>query len=412
MSTAASDIPQVANSSKEEIKTPPFGSNELRLNAREWLISIAIVLAFAVVVPRVWKAVERFSPGSDYRIPYALSKDYWLFQRRIEQVAKPGKVLILGDSVVWGEYVKLDGTLSHFLNAQRPPHDRFVNCGVNGLFPLAMEGLVENYGRAIHDGKVIVHCNVLWMTSPKADLSESRPQNFNHSRLVPQFFPRIPSYGADANERISALLDRHVPYFAWTAHLQNAYYDQKSIALWTLEDDGNEPPNYPNAWKSPIVPLRSGIPSESSSDPMRGPTSPRHRPWNAGGAEPTSFEWVPLDDSLQWKAFQRTLVLLRGGGNQVLVVFGPFNEHMIVPDQIPTFHSMRDQIVSWLRTNGFSVVVPDTLPSNLFADASHPLMQGYALLANQLVRDSQFRQFTNLQIAQKPPDAARRDGTR
>jgi hypothetical protein len=403
MSTAAPDIPQVANSSKEEIKTPAFGSNELRLNAQEWLISIGIVLTCMLVMPRIWKAVERLSPGSDYRIPYTLSKDYWLYQRRIEQVAKPGKVLILGDSVVWGEYVRPDGTLSHFLNAQTPPHDRFVNCGVNGLFPLAMEGLVQNYGRAIHDNKVIVHYNVLWMTSPKADLSEKRPQNFNHSRLVPQFFPRIPSYGADANERLSALLDQHIPYFAWTAHLQNAYYDQKSIALWTLEDDGNEPPNYPNAWKNPISPLRSGIQSEPAVDPLRGPTSPRHRPWNAGGAEPTSFDWVALDESLQWKAFQRTLLLLRSRGNQVLVIFGPFNEHMIAPDQVPTFHAMRDQIVAWLRTNGFSVVVPETLPSTLYADASHPLTQGYALLASQLVRDSQFQRFASADVSEGAP---------
>jgi hypothetical protein len=403
MSTAAPDIPKTAPAPADEPKAPPFGSNELRLNAREWLISIGIMLTCVVAIPRIWKSVERFSPGSDYRIPYSLSKDYWLYQRRLEQVARPGKVLILGDSVVWGEYVKPDGTLSHFLNAHSQHGDQFINGGVNGLFPLAMEGLVENYGRAIHDGKVIVHCNVLWMTSPNADLSEKRPQNFNHSRLVPQFFPRIPSYGADANERISARLDQHIPYFAWTAHVQNAYYGQKSIALWTLEDDGNEPPNYPNAWKNPISPLRSGLPSESQPDPLRGPTSPRHRPWNTGGAEPTSFDWVALNDSLQWKAFQRTLLLLRGGGNQVLVVFGPFNEHMIAPDQIPTFHSMRDQILTWLRTNGFSVAVPQTLPSDLYADASHPLTQGYALLAGQLVRDPQFQRFANAAVSQRAP---------
>lgn len=393
MSTAAPDIPQVASPSKEEPKAPPFGSNELRLNAREWIISIGIVVACVLLVPHAWKTIEPFSRQGDYRIPYALSKDYWLYQRRLEQVTRPGKVLILGDSVVWGEYVRPDGTLSHFLNAQPQSGGRFVNCGVNGLFPLAMEGLVQNYGGAIHNAKVVVHCNLLWMSSPKADLSEKRPQNFNHSRLVPQFFPRIPSYGADANERLSALLDQHVPYFAWTAHLQNAYYDQKSIALWTLEDDGDEPPNYPNAWKNPVSQLKSGIPTEPAVDPLRGPSSPRHRPWNAGGAEPTSFDWVALDESLQWKAFERTLFLLRGRGNQVLVVLGPFNEHMIAPDQIEIFHGMRDQVVAWLTGNGFAVVTPQTLPSEMYADASHPLTQGYALLARQLAGDALFKRF-------------------
>jgi len=202
--TVAPDIPRTTPPAANEPGIAPFGSNELRLSAREWLVSIAIVLTCLLTIPWIWKHFESFAPQSDYRIPYALSKDYWLYQRRIEQVARPGNVLVLGDSVVWGEYVRPDGTLSHFLNEQLPAGDRFVNCGVNGLFPLAMAGLVQNYGRAIRDGKVIVHCNVLWMSSPKADLSDPRPQNFNHSRLVPQFFPRIPSYGADANERFSA----------------------------------------------------------------------------------------------------------------------------------------------------------------------------------------------------------------
>ena len=266
---------------------------------------------------------------------------------------------MLGDSVVWGEYVRPDGTLSHFLNAESSSSNRFVNCGVNGLFPLAMEGLVANYGNAIRNTRVIVHCNVLWMTSPRADLSEKRPQKFNHSRLVPQFFPSLPSYGADANERLSALIDQHVPYFAWASHLQNAYYDQKNIAQWTLEEDDNDPPNHPNAWRNPIAPLKAGIPSEPANDPDRGPSSSRHKPWNSGGDRPTTFDWVPLGDSLQWKAFQRTVEMLRNRGNQVLVVFGPFNEHIIASEQRPTFQLMRQQIVSWLNDNRFPVVVPE-----------------------------------------------------
>ena len=118
----------------------------------------------------------RFPTGSDYRIPYALSRDYWLYQRRrIEQDAAHGKIVILGDSVVWGEYVRVDGTLSHFLNQEAGQGDRFINGGVNGLFPLAMEGLARNYTGTLHSGgKVIVHCNMLWMSSPQADLSHAR----------------------------------------------------------------------------------------------------------------------------------------------------------------------------------------------------------------------------------------------
>jgi hypothetical protein len=37
------------------------------------------------------------------------------------------------------------------------------------------------------------------------------------------------------------------------------------------------------------------------------------------------------------------------------------------------------------------VVVPEALPSALYADASHPLTQGYELLARRICADEMFR---------------------
>ena len=150
----------------------------------------------ATLVPRMWKRFESFNPGPDYRIPYSLSKDYWLSQRRLESAVQAHAVILVGDSVVWGEYVRPDGTLSHYLNQQAAQPNQFVNCGVNGLFPLALEGLLRDYGGALRNQKVLLHCNMLWITSPKADLSIDREETFNHSRLVPQFSARIPCYRA------------------------------------------------------------------------------------------------------------------------------------------------------------------------------------------------------------------------
>src|SRR5947207_1553612 len=87
---------------------------------------------------------SRLNPACDYRIPYPLSGDYWLYQWRLEQI-RPSSVPVLGDSVIWGEYVRPDGTLTHFLNRESGQPDRFVNIGVNGVFPLAMEGLIREY---------------------------------------------------------------------------------------------------------------------------------------------------------------------------------------------------------------------------------------------------------------------------
>ena len=360
------------------------------LNAGQWAVVAMLSTIWFVFAPTVWKNHEPFSTGPDYRIPYSLSKDYWLYERRLQHLSDRSRIPILGDSVVWGEYVRPDGTLSHFLNEQIGQPGRFVNCGVNGLFPLAMEGLVRHFGGELHDRQVIVHCNVLWMSSPQADLSSDKEQRFNHAGLVPQLAVRIPSYRADAATRLSAAISQRVLFFAWSDHLQIAYYDQRSTPQWTLEEEEGDPRKLPNAWRNPLAPIRSGIPVEPATDPQRGPSSPRHKPWSAAGAEPVQFDWVDLDSSLQWQAFQRAVLLLRSRGNEVIVILGPFNQHMIEPDQQPMYRSIRDRIVLWLDHNHFSVIAPPPLPSTLYADASHPLTDGYSQLSHDLLDDSAF----------------------
>ena len=369
----------------------PFGVNEVRLNAWQWLATFLIVALVILLTPWLWERLERFDTGPDYRIPYDLSKNYWLYGRRLRQVANPDKVIVLGDSVVWGEYVAPDGTLSHFLDQTTAATNRFVNGGLNGLFPLAQEGLVTWYGKSLRHQKVILQCNLLWMTSPKADLSSDKEEQFNHSRLVPQFSPRIPCYRADANERLSAVLQREVTFLQWIGHLQNAYFGQKSILGWTLEDDGGNPPRYPNVYRNPLAQITLVVPACPQDDPQRGLKSVRHKPWSTDGQATTRFEWVPLDASLQWHAFQRVVSRLRERGNDVLVVLGPFNEHMMTVENRAAYQGIRDGIAAWLRQNHVRVVVPEALPSAFYADASHPLTQGYELLANRIGADETFR---------------------
>ena len=213
---------------------PVFGVNEMRLGLREWMAAIALFMLIATLVPRVWPRLEQFETGPDYRIPYALSRDYWLYARRLQEVTDPRAVLLVGDSVVWGEYVLPDGTLSHFLDREAGTTNGFVNAGVNGMFPLALEGLVANYGGSLAGRKVILQCNLLWMSSPTADLSLDKEESFNHTRLVPQFSPRIPCYRADTSERLAALVERRFGFLQWVGHLESAYFGQKGIASWTM----------------------------------------------------------------------------------------------------------------------------------------------------------------------------------
>jgi hypothetical protein len=376
---------------KIELSDVPF-VNAMRLNARHWTAAFALLAIVTTLTPRAWKKIERFEPGRDYRIPYALSRDYWLYERRLQQLT-PTNIAVIGDSVIWGEYVRPDGTLPHFLNEHLSQPGRFVNAGVNGMFPLAVEGLIRHYGAPLRGRKVLVHCNVLWMTSPKADLSTPKEERFNHADLVPQFAPRIPSFKADLNQRLSAIVGRHFTFSQWVNHLQNAYFEQKNILAWTLEVDNSDPPRRPNAYKNPLAQITLKLPEEPAADPDRGPASPRHKLWSATGQGSTRFEWVDLDQSLQWAAFQRLVKLLQARGNDVLVVLGPFNEHIMAEENRLAFRRLREGVADWLAKNRVPHVAPETLPSSLYADASHPLTEGYQRLAEWLGNEAAFREW-------------------
>jgi hypothetical protein len=367
--------------------------NEIRLNAKLWLIAVACIAAIIWATPRLWKKLERFETGPDYRIPYNLSRDYWLYNRRLERLSDRTNIVLLGDSVIWGEYVLPDGALSHFLNDQTKEPGRFVNGGVNGLFPLALEGLTGYYAKPLKQRKVVLHCNLLWMSSPKADLQTTKEEKFNHSRLVAQFSPRIPCYKADANERLSVAIERNVQFMSWVTHLQSAYFADKSIPLWTLQDDGQDPPHHPNSYKNPLKQITMEVPVAPSTDPLRGPDSPRHKPWNLEGASPAQFEWVTLESSMQWAAFQRAVNTLRARGNDVLVLVGPFNEHMLAPESQPGYRTLQDGVKAWLSDQKVVFITPQVLPSELYADASHPLTAGYELLAREMLENPLFQEW-------------------
>src|ERR1043166_804437 len=304
--------------------------NAERLSSRHWLAVTLLVAIILLGTPWLWKKVERFDTGPDYRIPYSLSKDYWLYESRLQKVSSTD-IVVIGDSVIWGEYVRRDGTLPHFLNevlpdGRRAERGRFVNAGVNGLFPLALEGLIRNYGKPLHRRRVMLHCNALWMSSPKADLQSEKEERFNHADLVPQFSPRIPCYKADLNHRLAAIVERHFTFAQWANHLQMAYFGQKNVLAWTLEEDDSSPPRFPNAWKNPFRQITLAVPAEPAPDPERGQASPRHKAWSSTGQGATRFDWVELERSLQWAGFQRLVRVLQSRDNEVFVVVGPFNE--------------------------------------------------------------------------------------
>lgn len=262
------------------------------------------------------------------------------------------------------------------------------------FFPLALGSLVGQYAEAFEHAKVIVHYNMLWQTSPKADLSIDTEETFNHEELVPQRPGAVPCYRANAADRMGAFMGTHIGFFGWVNHINSVYFNQESIPKWTLQEDNSDPPRLPNAWRNPLAAIDFRVPPEPAVDPQRGPASRRHRPWAADGATPSHFEWVDLNHSLQWRAMQRLVQLLRDRGDDVLVILGPFNEHMVAADQLAEYRGIRDGAATWFASQHIPCVVPDVLPTDLYTDASHPLTNGYALLARKIWLDPTFINWT------------------
>jgi hypothetical protein len=65
----------------------------------------------------------------------------------------------------------------------------------------------------------------------------------------------------------------------------------------------------------------------------------------------------------------------------------------VAEDQRPAFRQLRDGIAAWLAAAEVAHVVPAALPSDLYADASHPMTRGYEILAQRLLADRVFGEF-------------------
>jgi hypothetical protein len=85
--------------------------------------------------------------------------------------------------------------------------------------------------------------------------------------------------------------------------------------------------------------------------------------------------------------------ILRERGNDVFVVLGPFNEHIVAEENRAGYRRIRDGISGSFARGGIAFLAPETLPSGVYADASHPLTEGYGLLAGELYADKGFRKW-------------------
>lgn len=365
-------------------------SNALFLRPKEWIATFILVTFILIGLPIISKNSNQIY-DSNYRIPYQLSNDYWSYTKLTSQLSER-KIPIIGDSVIWGEYVDENSSLSHFLSDLSDVN--FTNAGMNGLYPLALEGLVKYYAKSIKKRKVILHLNLLWMSSPERDLSTTKEQTFNHPQLIPQITREVSSYHATTEKRLSRFAANSLPFLSFVKHIKENHFSQRSPAEWTCLQSEANLEKYPNSYLNPLNHLLSTGPLStkdklnlSIKDIERGVDSPRHKPWSGSQR---SLDWISLENSLQWNAFKNLSTELISRSNDLFVLIGPLNNHMFNKMTTSKANQLRDEASEWLKSMHIDHWSPDPLPSNHYADASHPLTHGYEMLAKELLKNKSF----------------------
>lgn len=390
-----------------------FSSNSIRLSLTSWIFVFVILMIAISLLPTIWNGLESFNPSDDYRMPYELSYDYWLFSRWCKYACSNYSVVMIGDSVVWGQYVRLKETLPHYLNkyfeegykpnlvpsdhsadtilqkadailflereGRKTENTKFANLGVDGIHPSAMLGLIKYYGKSISNKQVILHLNPLWISSKKHDLSDTEEFRFNHPRLVPQFRPKILSYKAKFHQKANIIIERNIPFSSWVNHIRLNYYENMDINNWTTQ--------YP--YKNPFSAITFQIP-EPEDMPHSEPIS-----WIERGMTKQDFSWVSLDESFQWNSFKKVIKLLQARKNDVFVIVGPFNPYILTDESLKKYKAIKNEIENWLKSEGIDYILPSDLPSEYYADASHPLSVGYEIIAKELIETESFVNWIN-----------------
>jgi len=379
-----------------------YSSNAERLSGREWLVVGGALLVLAFGLPAAWVWLEPFNPGADYRVPYEFSQDYWHCARWFRRASQADDVLILGDSVVWGEYVAAGDTLTGQLN-RLMGRERFANLGMNGLHPAAMLGLIRHHGRTLQGRRVMVVLNTLWMSSARHDLRQATDNagarvTLNHPALVPQFWPKLAAHSASFEERAGVIVDRAIPFFVWLEHLklkgarmemESAVRGDPSADDGTADRDARREPRIDDPLPRPFVAAMAPVPLP---DP-----GPHGQPitWEERGIPETNVPWPSVRESLQWRFFGEVVDLLRSRGNDVCIWVSPFNAHLLTPQSRALHGAMVGNMIEELRRKGMTVFNSEALPSDEYADASHPLASGYERLARALVSDKIFQGWLN-----------------
>lgn len=349
-------------------------ANALLFSGRELLWTIAAVgLLLLAVFPLAYRSWERIELPAEFRLPYENRDNYYLYSRCAEQETARRPYLFLGDSAIWGMYAANSGTLPEQLN-RLCGSSLCGNLAIDGLHPVAMKTLIKHFGTAVRDRTVLIYFNPLWLNSTKYDLSSSEEISINHPKLLPQF-GGIPNYRASLDERIGTLIDRNILFFGIRNHLQNYFYGNADLKKYLAEHSGC----------NPLASLRRSI------CPMETEHKGTQENWSTRGIPIQHWEWVPLSVSRQWQALLECAALLAERGNRVVVLIGGINPELLDDSTRAGLTQLRFEAEKHLQSAQLEYFLLPELDGQLYADASHPLEEGYRRLAEFLAEQPLFK---------------------
>jgi hypothetical protein len=342
-----------------------FEPAALELSLREWLMVALLVTAVLVAAMKIpfrgsVPVVER-----DYRIPYALSTRYDLYRRYTTLAAGQFPTLLVGDSVIWGQCALREDTLAHHLNEQ-VKQPRFVNAGLDGMHPVALAELLTYHAPSIANTRVILQFDPLWMMIAGPVRPHARANLYNRPDLVPRLAAHITGPFKEAASLSWSHLTRNTPIQEWGERFADARLD---FLAWSLD----------HPYESPLRAITSALPPSEDSHPQR------LKPWDGRPESRFDTGWADLQDD-EWLAFLRIITLLQSRSNEILVVLGPMNEHMMTPEMLAGYLTIKARMAEDLRSRKVSCFVPSVLASDDYGDICHPLGRGYAKLAHELLQ--------------------------
>ncbi|MCE5228518.1 hypothetical protein LLG95_02830 [bacterium] len=352
----------------------PFGSNEMRLTGWQWLATLVIAAAVLWAIPHVWSALHPVKLSAPLgRVPFDLGNDYWMVEQSFNAMLKGIDNAVVGDSVMWGAYVAPENTLASQLTQRAGA--KFANLGISGCHPVANYGLVKYYGKSIANKNVLIQFNPLWLSTPREDLTTTSLAGINHPKLLPQLSESIPAYGDTGfDERFGIALKHHFSIYGWVMHMQTVAFGGDDIPAWTVK----------NPYSVPAVQEFPDLPTDKAPSLAK--------PWTTRKIKQVDFQFVPLDKSYQWRYFCKLVELLQQRGNKVFVLVGPYNEHMMKGKAVDRYkNEIKPGMEKWLKEHNVPYLAPAALPTEIYTDSSHPILNGYGLIADQLMANADFK---------------------